>query len=133
MRVFFDTNVLVSAFLARGLCADLLRLTLTEHTLVSSEVVLDELRVVLSRKGKLPTAQIDAIETLLRDQPVAPRPVQTLQLGLVDADDEWVLASAVLIEADLFVTGDQGVLACTRPPLPLLNPRGCWEQLRGPG
>jgi len=133
VRVFFDTNVLVSAFLARGLCADLLRLTLTEHTLVSSEVVLDELRVVLSRKGKLPTAQIDAIETLLRDQPVAPRPVQTLQLGLVDADDEWVLASAVLIEADLFVTGDQGVLACTRPPLPLLNPRGCWEQLRGPG
>jgi putative PIN family toxin of toxin-antitoxin system len=133
VRVFFDTNVLVSAFLARGLCADLLRLTLTEHTLVSSEVVLDELRVVLSRKGKLPTAQIDAIETLLRDQPVAPRPAQTLQLGLVDADDEWVLASAVLIEADLFVTGDQGVLACTRPPLPLLNPRGCWEQLRGPG
>ena len=31
MRVFFDTNVLVSAFLARGLCADLLlRLVLAE-------------------------------------------------------------------------------------------------------
>ena len=37
MRVFFDTNVLVSDFLARGLCADLLRLVLAEHTLVSSE------------------------------------------------------------------------------------------------
>jgi predicted nucleic acid-binding protein len=42
VRVFFDTNVLVSAFLARGLCADLLRLVLTEHTLVTSEVVLDD-------------------------------------------------------------------------------------------
>ena len=82
MRVFFDTNVLVSAFLARGLCADLLRLVLTEH-------------------------------------PVAPSPVQTLELGLVDAA--------------LFVTGDQGVLACRKPPLPLVNPRGCWEQLRGAG
>ena len=133
MRVFFDTNVLVSAFLARGLCADLLRLVLTEHTLVTSEVVLDELRDVLSRKGRLPPAQIEAIETFLRDQPIAPRPVQTLQLGLVDGDDEWVVASAVLIEADLFVTGDQGVLACTTPPLPLLNPRGCWEHLRGAG
>ena len=40
MRVFFDTNVLVSAFLTRGLCADLLRLVLTEHTLVTSEGVL---------------------------------------------------------------------------------------------
>jgi len=133
VRVFFDTNVLVSAFLARGLCADLLRLVLSEHTLVCSEVVLAELRDVLSRKGRMPLAQIEAIEAFLRDQPVAPRPAETLQLGLVDADDEWVLASAVLAEADLFVTGDQGVLACTNPPLPLLNPRGCWEQLRGAG
>ncbi|MCP9915355.1 putative toxin-antitoxin system toxin component, PIN family [Cyanobium sp. ATX 6F1] len=133
MRVFFDTNVLVSAFLARGLCSDLLRLVLTEHTLVSSEVVLDELRDVLGRKGRLPPAQIEAIEKLLRDQPVGARPPEHLELGLVDADDEWVVASAVLIEADLFVTGDQGVLACSRPPLPILNPRACWEQLRGPG
>jgi putative PIN family toxin of toxin-antitoxin system len=131
VRVFFDTNVLVSAFLARGLCADLLRLVLTEHTLVSSEVVLEELRDVLSRKGRLPLQQIEAIEAFLRDQPVAPRPAAILELGLVDADDEWVLASAVLAEADLFVTGDQGLLACSSPPLPLVTPRGCWEQLRG--
>ena len=133
MRVFFDTNVLVSAFLARGLCADLFRLVLSEHTLVSSEVVLAEMRDVISRKGRLPQQQIDAIEALLRDQPIAPRPASILELSLVDADDEWVLASAVLAEADLFVTGDQGVLACTTPPLPLLTPRGCWEQLRGTG
>ena len=133
MRVFFDTKVLVSAFLARGLCADLLRLVLSEHTLVSSEVVLAELRAVLSRKGRVPLKQIDAIEALLRDQPIARRPAAILALGLVDADDEWVLASAVLAEADLFVTGDQGVLACAAPPLPLVNPRGCWEQLRSTG
>lgn len=133
MRVFFDTNVLVSAFLARGLCADLFRLVLSEHTLVSSEVVLAELRDVFSRKGRLPQQQIDAIEALLRDQPIAPRPASILELGLDDADNEWVLASAVLAEADLFVTGDQGVLACPTPPLLLLTPRGCWEQLRGTG
>ncbi len=118
VRVFFDTNVLVSAFLARGLCADLLRLVL---------------RDVLGRKGKLPPAQIEAIETFLRGQPIAPRPEQTLRLGLVDADDEWVLASAVLAEADLVVSGDQGVLTCTTFPLPLLTPRACWQHLRGPG
>jgi uncharacterized protein len=118
VRIFFDTNGLVDAFLARGLCADLLRLVL---------------RDVLSRKGRLPPAQIEAMETFLRDQPIAARPGQTLRLDLVDADDEWVLASAVLAEADLVVTGDQGVLACTTCPLPLLTPRACWQQLRGPG
>lgn len=130
MRVFLDTNVLVSAFLARGLCADLFRLVLLEHTLVTSEVVLTELQDVLSRKGRLPAPQIAAIQAFLRDQPVAPRPAQTLHLGLVDPDDEWVVASAVLVDADLFVTGDQGVLACIQPPLPIVNPRGCWERLR---
>ena len=130
MRVFLDTNVLVSAFLARGLCADLFRLVLIEHTLVTSEVVLTELQDVLSRKDRLPAPQIAAIQAFLRDQPVGPRPAQTLQLGLVDPDDEWVVASAVLVEADLFVTGDQGVLACIQPPLPIVNPRGCWERLR---
>lgn len=53
-----------------------------------------------------------------------------LRSGLVDADDEWVLASAVLVQADLFVTGDQSVMACCNPPMPLLDPRTCWEQLR---
>ncbi|MCP9821948.1 putative toxin-antitoxin system toxin component, PIN family [Cyanobium sp. L1E-Cus] len=130
MRVFLDTNVLVSAFLARGFCADLFRLVLIEHTLVTSEVVLTELQDVLSRKGRLPAPQIAAIQAFLRDQPVAPWPAQTLHLGLVDPDDEWVVASAVLVDADLFVTGDQGVLACIQPPLPIVNPRGCWERLR---
>jgi len=86
VRVFFDTNVLVSAFLARGLCADLLRLVLSEHTLATSEVVVAELRDVLSRKGRLPLQQVEAIETLLRDRPVAPRPQHTLALGLVDGE-----------------------------------------------
>jgi putative PIN family toxin of toxin-antitoxin system len=131
VRVFFDTNVLVSAFLARGLCADLFRLVLSEHTLLSGEVVLTELHDVLSRKTRLPGDQIESIERLLRDQPVAPRPETTLQLGLVDPDDEWVVASALLVQADVLVSGDQGVLACTNPPLPLLSPRSCWEHLRG--
>ena len=131
MRIFFDTNVLVSAFLARGLCADLFRLVLSEHTLLSGEVVLTELHDVLSRKTRLPGDQIESIERLLRDQPVAPRPETTLQLGLVDPDDEWVVASALLVQADVLVSGDQGVLACTNPPLPLLSPRSCWEHLRG--
>ena len=113
------------------LCSGLLRLVLTKHTLVTSEVVLAELRCVLCRKGRLPAQQIEAIERFLREHPVAPIPVQTLELGLVDGDDEWVLVSAVLAKADLVVTGDQGVLACIKPPLALVNPRRCLKQLGG--
>lgn len=70
------------AWVPRQLVADSL------PTPVSSEVVLAEFREVLGRRGRLPAAQIEAIEVFLQDQPVAPRPQQTLQLRFEEADDE---------------------------------------------
>ena len=48
MKVFLDTNVLVSAFTARGLCTDLFRYLLAEHEVMTGEVNLVELRRVLA-------------------------------------------------------------------------------------
>ena len=56
MRVFLDTNVLVSAVATRGICADLLRLVASEHELVVGEVVLTELRHVLATRIRLSPA-----------------------------------------------------------------------------
>ena len=47
MKLFLDTNVIVSAFTARGLCADLFRHLLAEHELLTGEVNVVELRRVL--------------------------------------------------------------------------------------
>ena len=64
MRVFLDTNILVSTFATRGLCADVLRHVLSEHVLVMSEVVLRELRKALRVKLKLPAATVEEIASL---------------------------------------------------------------------
>ena len=66
MRVFLDTNVLVSAFATRGLSADVFRLVLAEHELLTGEVNLAELRRVLRDRIGLPPPTIGAIEQLLR-------------------------------------------------------------------
>ena len=57
MRVFLDTNVLVSAFASRGLCADLLELVLLDHDLIVGKNVLRELVKALRDKVKLPAAR----------------------------------------------------------------------------
>ena len=134
MKVFFDTNVLISAFAARGLCADLMRIVLAEHELQTGEVNLVELRRVLRDRFKTPPAQIDRVEALLRDQAVVERPDEVLPLQVRDADDAWVLASAVAGGADMLVTGDQDLLVlAAKAPLPIVSPRAAWEQLRGEG
>ena len=131
MKVFFDTNVLVSAFAARGLCADLLRRVLAEHQLVVGEVVLVELRRALRDKIRLPADTVKDIETLLRQGIVEPRPKHHLKLALRDKDDEWIVASAVAAHADVLVTGDKDLLQATKTPVPIVEPRGLWEMLRG--
>lgn len=132
MRVSLDTNVLVSAFSTRGLCADLLRYVLAEHELITGEVNLVELRRVFRDRIKIPTPTIAAIEQLLRDQVVVPKPAEQLPLPIRDPDDKWVLATAVVAEADVMVTGDPDLLdIASQAPFPIVDPRGFWNMVRG--
>ncbi len=131
MRVFLDTNVLVSAFSTRGLCADLLRYVLAEHELITGEVNLVELRRIFRDRIKVPASTLASIERLLRDQVVIPKPAEPLLLPIRDPDDRWVVATAVAAEADVLVTGDLDLLdIASQAPLPIVDPRGFWTMAR---
>ena len=131
MRVFLDTNVLVAAFATRGLCADVLRTVLADHELITGDVVLGELRTVLEERIKLPASTVTEIVALLRAQEVVPKPAEPSPLLMRDEDDRWIVASAVAGQADVLVTGDEDLLSVAeQSPIPIVNPRGFWEQLR---
>lgn len=131
MKIFLDTNVLVSAYTARGICADLLRYILAEHELLTGEVNLLELRRVLKDRFQAPVEIIETIEAELRDEMIIPKPTKPSPIPIRDPDDRWVLASAVDGQADLLVTGDQDLLTIVdQAPLAIVDPRGCWDRLR---
>ena len=133
MRVFLDTNVLVAAFATRGLCADVVRVVLAEHQLITAAVVLTELRAVLIRRIKLPHATVEDILALLRDQEVVPKPPKPSDLPIRDRDDRWMLASAMAGRADVLVTGDRDLLdVAGKAALPMVDPRGFWDLLSKP-
>jgi hypothetical protein len=87
--------VLVSAFATRGLCADVVRAVLTEHDLLVGEVVLGELREVLTKRIRVPRKTVEAIEELLREQVVIPKPKRPADIDVRDTSDRWILASAI--------------------------------------
>ena len=134
MRVFLDTNVIVSALTARGLSADVFRLVLAEHELLTGEVNLKELRRVLRLRMRVPAGAVKAAEELLREHTVVPTPKEPLDIEVRDPDDQWVLASAVAGSADVLITGDKDLLSLSpAAPLRILSPRAFWEWVRRPG
>ena len=131
MKVFLDTNVLVSAMATRGLCADVLREILTSHQLIVSIPLFNELRRVLRQKLQIPDELIDdAIEMLQQDAHFA-TPSTLSDVKIRDKDDLMILSSALDGSADLLVTGDKELLNLGKiRDMEIVSPRGFWKRIR---
>ena len=129
MRVFLDTNVLASAFGSRGLCADVLRIIVGQHELVTGEVVIEELRRALSNKFGMPADRVRAYERFLRGYAVEPKPRELPNANLSERSDLMVVGSAINAKAAILITGDREMLALKSKPenLRIISPREFWN------
>jgi len=127
LRVFLDTNIIVSAFATRGLCADLFREILAAHTLVTSEYILSETQDVLARGFKVPEETVIEIIALLRRQEMVITPATLPQLSIRDRDDLPVVAAAIEAKADYLVSGDKDILSLIPlNDIKIATPREFW-------
>ena len=131
MRIFLDTNVLVSAFASRGLSAEVLELVLLDHDLILGRHVLRELEKALREKVKLPVIRsIEIIDFVSSEATQIVDKAEPASVN-VDAADALVLGEALTSHADLFVTGDAALLRIAAlGALKIVSPRRFWEVLR---
>jgi putative PIN family toxin of toxin-antitoxin system len=105
-----DTNVLIAAFIAQGLCSDLLEHCVQQHTVVTSDFILTEFRETLIGKFKFTPEEANAAATLLLSKMVVVKPIDLPTPICRDPDDDTVLATAVAGNCDCIVTGDNDLL-----------------------
>jgi uncharacterized protein len=130
VRVFLDTNVLVSALATRGLCADLYERLITEHETVIGEPVILEVLDILQRKFRATPDLLVNVEAELRLLEVTPAQAAAPQLPIKDKEDPWIIACALQANVDYFVTGDAELLGLGKADnLPIISPRECWQKL----
>jgi putative PIN family toxin of toxin-antitoxin system len=132
VKVFLDTNVLVSAFASRGLCAEVLELVLLDHDLIVGRNVLREFDKALREKLKLPVVRSGEIINFIASEAfqVVDKTKPTSSAH-IDAADALVLGEAVAGQAELFVTGDAALLRLAFVgALKIVSPRQFWEVLR---
>lgn len=110
MNLVLDTNVLVAALVARGVCGDLLEHCVRSHRVVSSLALLDELREVLARKFRQRDADVRAAVGLFTETFTLVTPPELDAPACRDPDDDVVLATAVAGQCSAVITGDQDLL-----------------------
>jgi len=121
VRILLDTNVLVSAFVFRRTCADLLERCLAEHDLFTSRYILAEFKAALvsslgfSRRGAAARSKLIA------------EPLPVPEGACRDPNDLAVLGTALAGKCHCIVTGDNDLLDLgAYEDIAILSPAKFW-------
>jgi putative PIN family toxin of toxin-antitoxin system len=128
MKVLRDTNVLIAAFVSRGMCAELVEHCMTEHEVYTSRFVLEEFTRTLRRKFKYPADEVAAAQrVILSEATIVSESVPEDRLCR-DKDDNHVLAAAIEARVDCVITGDNDLLVLKQVrDIPIVSPRDFWR------
>ena len=124
MRVVLDTNVLVAAFVARGVCTDVFERVIADHELVLSPHILDEFERVMTAKLGFDRIRVERALALFRrvGRVVTTEPLE--EPVCRDRDDDAVLPLARSSGATCLVTGDDDLLILKDfEQIPIISPR----------
>ena len=111
MRVVFDSNIFISAFVFPGSMAEraIVKIIEGDDSLYISKEILDEVLSVLSSKFSRDTEAISRVALNLSELAEFVSPTEKIRV-LRDEPDNRILECAVCADADIIVTGDKEML-----------------------
>ena len=131
MRVVLDTNVIIAAFAARGLCADIFEVCLESHNIIMSEFILSEAEKHLIRKIRVPRTITQNIIDYLRDMSEIVEPAKVEVSVCRDKDDVNIIGTALNGNARCIITGDNDLLVLKKfRKIAIITPREFWRRLK---
>ncbi len=128
MICIFDTNVIIAAFVSRGLCKDVFEMGISDHDCVSSAYILTECQEKLITKFKLSPAHVTEVLSILTANFTIIEPQIPPTLKFKDPDDLPILGTAIAAKATALITGDQELLKLKKiKNTDILSPREIWN------
>lgn len=109
MRIMLDTNVLISALLFPGAKMNaMMNCIFTQHQLVLSSYVVDELKQVVKRKFPGKEAAVNKLLMMMSFEYVyTPNEIENGLFNIRDVKDYPVLYTAIIEDVDILITGDK--------------------------
>lgn len=129
MRVLCDTNVLIAALIARGVCHELIESCFVNHAVVVSDFILSELKEKLVEKFKYSLETAEAAAALFRSRMEVVTPDSLSTPISRDPDDDNILAAALAGNCECIITGDKDLLVLKQfGDIKILSPRDFADQ-----
>jgi len=128
VKLFFDTNVIVSAVVCRGLSFDVIKDAMEKHEVFYTKYVLKETQRVLTSKFPLSDETIKSAVSLIKKYFNEGKTSHKVDKICRDPDDNQILADAAANEIDILITGDKDLLILkTHKGIKIILPADYWK------
>ena len=129
MKIVFDTNVILSAFLTQGLSSRILDICLDLHEIIISPWIENEVIEKLANKFKASKKELERVVYFLHSEFKIINPQGEIPNICRDKDDNNILYIAESQDVDLIITGDKDLLELKEYlKIKIINPRDFIEQ-----
>ena len=129
MKIFLDTNVIISAFITHGYAAELLEYCLVHHKIYTSDFIMEEVKENLKNNFKYNDEEVSEVINFIKSNFINVGKYKKLNKTVSrDTDDDNVLAAAAFDKVDCIVTGDKDLLTIEKfKKISILSPRNFWS------
>lgn len=133
MIIVLDTNILIAAFISpNGICHEVFELCIRNHSLVSSEFILSEVKEKLKLKFNFREKDIDDIIGFLHLKFKIVKIKGNKIKVCRDKDDNNILETAVVANAKIIITGDKDLLVIKKyKNINIISPREFYNIEKG--
>ncbi len=110
LRIVFDTNVIVSAYIHKKFSRLVFDYCFDSHLIFISDWVLQEIRVVLLQKFEVSEDLVENVIQTITKRTTVIDPTTPLPTVCRDSDDNNLLQLCDTIQSDYLITGDADLL-----------------------
>lgn len=128
MKIVFDTNVLIAAFISHGVCAELFEHCVRCHKIIASEFIFTEFSDNLITKFKFSKHEVNQSVQLLLSRIVIVTPLDLDKDICRDPKDNLILGTALQGKCQCIISGDKDLLVLKKyKDIDIISPQDFWK------
>ena len=128
MKIIFDTNVLVSAFMTGGNCCDVIDHSIDGHRLYYTNFIIDEFKKVFKDNFHYPETVIYQFIRFINKFFIEGDSAPAVDNVCRDPKDNQLIADAVINNIEVIITGDKDLLDLkTCKGVKIISPKEYWK------